>query len=201
MIVRDSEHITVKSEGRCVCVCVGGGEGENPPTNSKSATSTTPERFAIVAVQWFRTSSGPGRHAGADFTRTSPSNAEHQDGFSFITGPAPARLPTEANRVHSPARDTPGFPHVGIVPDHASDRRVCSGICRLPRPFHSGAAPYSPQSPSPALKTTMLRASQMSLLTHSLVQQLLYFNLKLRLHEAEEYPGSRTLTGLQKSVN
>ncbi|KAJ8872850.1 hypothetical protein PR048_026466 [Dryococelus australis] len=33
-------------------------------------------------------------------------------------------------------------------------------------PFHSGAAPYSPQSPSSALETSMLRAVKISSLTH-----------------------------------
>ncbi|KAJ8865711.1 hypothetical protein PR048_033231 [Dryococelus australis] len=37
----------------------------------------------------------------------------------------------------------------------------------FPPPLHSGAAPYSPQSPSSALKTSLLRAAQISSLTHS----------------------------------
>ncbi|KAJ8869146.1 hypothetical protein PR048_030714 [Dryococelus australis] len=40
-----------------------------------------------------------------------------------------------------------GFLHVGIVPDDAVGRRVFSGTSRFPPPFHSGAAPYSTQSP------------------------------------------------------
>ncbi|KAJ8893643.1 hypothetical protein PR048_006243 [Dryococelus australis] len=36
------------------------------------------------------------------------------------------------------------------------------GDLPFPPPFHSGAAPYSPQSPSSALKTSMLRAVQIS---------------------------------------
>ncbi|KAJ8881987.1 hypothetical protein PR048_018475 [Dryococelus australis] len=36
-------------------------------------------------------------------------------------------------------------------------------------PFHSGAVLHSPQSPSSALKTSMLRAAQISSLTHSLI--------------------------------
>ncbi|KAJ8890635.1 hypothetical protein PR048_010144 [Dryococelus australis] len=51
-----------------------------------------------------------------------------------------------------PGRVT-GFSHVGIVPDDVEG--------------HSGAAPYSPQSPSSALKTSLLRAAQISSLTHS----------------------------------
>ncbi|KAJ8865969.1 hypothetical protein PR048_033493 [Dryococelus australis] len=46
--------------------------------------------------------------------------------------------------------------------------KVSSGISRFLSPFHPGAAPYSPQSPSSALKTSMLRAVQISSLTLSL---------------------------------
>ncbi|KAJ8865759.1 hypothetical protein PR048_033280 [Dryococelus australis] len=63
-------------------------------------------------------------------------------------------------------RITPRFPHVGIVPDDAVGRRVFPGISCLPWPFNSGAAPYSPQSPSLALKTSLLGAAQISSLTH-----------------------------------
>ncbi|KAJ8890302.1 hypothetical protein PR048_009810 [Dryococelus australis] len=43
-----------------------------------------------------------------------------------------------------PGRDTPGFLHVGVVPDDAVGRRVFSGISRLSPPLHSAAAKYSP---------------------------------------------------------
>ncbi|KAJ8870553.1 hypothetical protein PR048_029576, partial [Dryococelus australis] len=55
-----------------------------------------------------------------------------------------------------------GFSRVGIVPDYAVCRRVFSGISRFPPPFHSGAAPFSPQCPSSVLKTSLLRAAQIS---------------------------------------
>ncbi|KAJ8873001.1 hypothetical protein PR048_026617 [Dryococelus australis] len=64
---------------------------------------------------------------------------------------------TKANRVQPPA--------VGIVPDDATGRRVLSGICRFPPLLHSGAAPYSPHFTLSALKTSMLRAAQISSLT------------------------------------
>ncbi|KAJ8873591.1 hypothetical protein PR048_024409 [Dryococelus australis] len=51
-----------------------------------------------------------------------------------------------------------GFSHVGIMPEDAVGRRVFSGTSRFPPPLHSGAAPYSPQSPSSALKTLMFKA-------------------------------------------
>ncbi|KAJ8869586.1 hypothetical protein PR048_028578 [Dryococelus australis] len=56
-----------------------------------------------------------------------------------------------------PGRVTPGFLHVGITPDDAVGRRGFSGISSSPPPpaFHYGAAPYSPQSPSSVLKTSM----------------------------------------------
>ncbi|KAJ8872210.1 hypothetical protein PR048_025812 [Dryococelus australis] len=40
-----------------------------------------------------------------------------------------------------------GFSQVGIVTDDAAGRRVFSEISRFAHPFHSGAAPYSPQVP------------------------------------------------------
>ncbi|KAJ8888462.1 hypothetical protein PR048_007952 [Dryococelus australis] len=65
----------------------------------------------------------------------------------------------------------------GSIPGRVTPCGNCTGRCRwlagflgdLPDspPFHSGAALYSPQSPSSALKTSMLRAVQISSLTHS----------------------------------
>ncbi|KAJ8867041.1 hypothetical protein PR048_032903 [Dryococelus australis] len=65
-----------------------------------------------------------------------------------------------------PGQVTPEFSHVGIVPDDAAIRRVF----RPPPPAsnHSGAAPYPLQSPSSAVMTSLLRAAQISRLTHSL---------------------------------
>ncbi|KAJ8891155.1 hypothetical protein PR048_010670 [Dryococelus australis] len=40
---------------------------------------------------------------------------------------------------------TPEFSQMGIAPDDVDGWRVFSGVCRLPTPFHSGAAPYSPR--------------------------------------------------------
>ncbi|KAJ8873917.1 hypothetical protein PR048_024753 [Dryococelus australis] len=56
----------------------------------------------------------------------------------------------------------PGFSHVGFVPDDATGRRVFSEISRFLPPFHSSAALYSPQSPSSALKTSLLKAARIS---------------------------------------
>ncbi|KAJ8873293.1 hypothetical protein PR048_026927 [Dryococelus australis] len=58
------------------------------------------------------------------------------------------------------------FSQVGIVPDDAVGRRVFSGISHFPRPF----IPSLP-SPSSALKTSLLRASQISSLILSLTSQ------------------------------
>ncbi|KAJ8889040.1 hypothetical protein PR048_008534 [Dryococelus australis] len=55
-----------------------------------------------------------------------------------------------------------GFSHVGFVPDDAVGQRVFSEISRYPTPLHSSAAPYSFQSPLSALKTSLLRAAQIS---------------------------------------
>ncbi|KAJ8867287.1 hypothetical protein PR048_031086 [Dryococelus australis] len=55
------------------------------------------------------------------------------------------RLPPHQGEPGSiPGGVAPLFSHVGIVADHAADRRVFLGISRFPR-HHSGAAPYSPR--------------------------------------------------------
>ncbi|KAJ8881010.1 hypothetical protein PR048_017483 [Dryococelus australis] len=66
---------------------------------------------------------------------------------------------TTANRVQSPAASLLDFRkwESGFV-----------GKLSFPRPLHYGAAPYSLQSPSSVLKTSLLRAAQISPLTHSL---------------------------------
>ncbi|KAJ8878051.1 hypothetical protein PR048_022514 [Dryococelus australis] len=54
------------------------------------------------------------------------------------------------------------FSHVGIMPDDATDRRVYSGISRFPRPFIPALLHTHLTSPSPALKTSTLRAVKIS---------------------------------------
>ncbi|KAJ8882668.1 hypothetical protein PR048_014480, partial [Dryococelus australis] len=66
-----------------------------------------------------------------------------------------------------------GFSHVGIVPDDATGRQVFSGIYPFPPHHHSDAAPHSPQSPSSALKTSLLRNSHISSLIHSVYIEIL----------------------------
>ncbi|KAJ8870461.1 hypothetical protein PR048_029483 [Dryococelus australis] len=61
----------------------------------------------------------------------------------------------------------PPWPSVGIVPDDDAGRRVFSGISPFPPTFHSGGAPYSLQSPTSAPETSLLRAAQISSLTHT----------------------------------
>ncbi|KAJ8895949.1 hypothetical protein PR048_001290 [Dryococelus australis] len=91
-----------------------------------------------------------------------------------------------------------GFLHVGIVPDDAGIRRVFSGISRSPAPFHSSAAPYPLQSPSSALKTSMLRAVQIYSLTHSICRSMIfeYFRNQLlgMLLPVSSYVSMGTLT-------
>ncbi|KAJ8868673.1 hypothetical protein PR048_030212 [Dryococelus australis] len=80
--------------------------------------------------------------------------------------------PTTAIRVQ-PRPGHSGFSHVGVVPDDAVGRRFFFiGDLPFPTPLHSGAAPLSPESPSSALKTSMLRAVQISSLTHSINKAL-----------------------------
>ncbi|KAJ8894521.1 hypothetical protein PR048_007178 [Dryococelus australis] len=86
----------------------------------------------------------------------------HENALTPATGGATVaeRLacspPTKAIRV------TPDFRMwESIVPDDAVGRQVFLEDL----PFHSGAAPYSPRPPSSALKTSMLRAVQITSLT------------------------------------
>ncbi|KAJ8867871.1 hypothetical protein PR048_031676 [Dryococelus australis] len=68
-----------------------------------------------------------------------------QTGLSGQGNCSPAHIPpTQSGFNLRPGHS--GFSHVGIVLDDAVARRVFSGIFRFPSP--SGAAPYSPQSPS-----------------------------------------------------
>ncbi|KAJ8881307.1 hypothetical protein PR048_017788 [Dryococelus australis] len=57
-------------------------------------------------------------------------------------------------------RVTPGFSYVGIVPDDSIGRRVSSGISRFPALAFRRCS--ISQSPSSALKTSLLRTAQIS---------------------------------------
>ncbi|KAJ8898434.1 hypothetical protein PR048_003794 [Dryococelus australis] len=72
--------------------------------------------------------------------------------------------PTSANRVRSPVESLPDFSQVGIVPYDAAGRRVFSAISRFPRPCISALLRSHLISPSSALNTSLLRATQISLL-------------------------------------
>ncbi|KAJ8889047.1 hypothetical protein PR048_008541 [Dryococelus australis] len=61
-----------------------------------------------------------------------------------------------------PGGVAPGFLHAGIVPNDAAGRRVFSGISLFPRPFIPALLHTHLASPSSALKTSILRAVQIS---------------------------------------
>ncbi|KAJ8881954.1 hypothetical protein PR048_018441 [Dryococelus australis] len=61
---------------------------------------------------------------------------------------------------------TPVYLHVGIVPDDGTSRRVFSGISHFSRPFITALHHSRLASSSSALKMSMLRAAQISSLTH-----------------------------------
>ncbi|KAJ8867819.1 hypothetical protein PR048_031624 [Dryococelus australis] len=65
-----------------------------------------------------------------------------------------------------PGRVTPGFSHVGIVPEDAAGRRDFSGISRFSPPFIPTLLHTQPHLPSSALETSMFRAAQIYSLTH-----------------------------------
>ncbi|KAJ8882945.1 hypothetical protein PR048_014784 [Dryococelus australis] len=70
--------------------------------------------------------------------------------------------PTKAIRVQSPAGSLRIFACGNRAGRYDVGRRVFFGALPFPTPFHSGAAPYSPRSPTSALKTSMLRSDQIS---------------------------------------
>ncbi|KAJ8871529.1 hypothetical protein PR048_027851 [Dryococelus australis] len=61
-----------------------------------------------------------------------------------------------------PSEIVPGFPHGKIVEDDVADRRVFSGYSRFPRPFIPTLLHTHLVSPSSALRTSSLRAPQIS---------------------------------------
>ncbi|KAJ8881343.1 hypothetical protein PR048_017824 [Dryococelus australis] len=68
-------------------------------------------------------------------------------------------------------RGRPRFSYIRIVPDDAAGQRVFSGISRFYHPFITALLHSHLPSPSSALKTSVLRASQISSLTNSMIQQ------------------------------
>ncbi|KAJ8875155.1 hypothetical protein PR048_023048 [Dryococelus australis] len=67
-----------------------------------------------------------------------------------------------------PSRATPGFSHVGIVPDDAAGRRVYSGISPPQLSFISGAAQYTHLNhSSSALETSRVKGPHKYLFTRS----------------------------------
>ncbi|KAJ8890049.1 hypothetical protein PR048_009555 [Dryococelus australis] len=79
---------------------------------------------------------------------------------------APCSSPTKAIRVQSPAVPLPDFRMWESYRTMPLIGGFSRGSLPFPPPLNSGAAPYSSQSPSSALKILMLRAVQLSSLTH-----------------------------------
>ncbi|KAJ8873968.1 hypothetical protein PR048_024808 [Dryococelus australis] len=109
-----------------------------------------------------------------------------------------------------------GFSHVGIVPDDAiGSASFSSWISRFPRPFIPALLHTRAPLHASALKSSLLRAAQISSLTQQSNANVHLLSsdecgalslwgsfldlVKLRSHEAEEHPESRTLAGFQKS--
>ncbi|KAJ8897476.1 hypothetical protein PR048_002822 [Dryococelus australis] len=85
-------------------------------------------------------------------------------GFTIPKGQLPCSPPTKAIRVQSPTASLRIF----TCGNSAGRCHLSAGFLRdlpFPPPFRSYAAPYTPQSPSLSLKTSMLRAIQISSLT------------------------------------
>ncbi|KAJ8874885.1 hypothetical protein PR048_022775 [Dryococelus australis] len=144
-----------------------------------------------IFTRWYRARRCRGFSQGSP---VSPTIAFHPYSSRFThIGSSPRRV-NPLRSIHSlstahrdglgstPGRVTPGFSHVGIVPYDAADRRVFSGISHFPRPFVPALLHTYLVSPSSDLKTTMLRAAQISSLAHWSTRSY---------HVAREMPGSR----------
>ncbi|KAJ8883810.1 hypothetical protein PR048_015665 [Dryococelus australis] len=94
--------------------------------------------------------------------------------------------PTKANRVQS----WPGH-RIFSSGNRAGRCRRSAGFLDdlpFPPPFHSAAPPYSPQSSSSALKTSLLTAAQISPLTHSLINTKLLHMSSIETSDADLAP-------------
>ncbi|KAJ8878867.1 hypothetical protein PR048_019456 [Dryococelus australis] len=88
--------------------------------------------------------------------------------FSILLQRLACPPPTKAIRIQS----RPGH-RISACGNRAGRCRWSAGFLGdipFPLPLHSGAAPYSPQAPSSALKTTLLRAAQITSFIHSFIR-------------------------------
>ncbi|KAJ8877046.1 hypothetical protein PR048_021498 [Dryococelus australis] len=111
-------------------------------------------------LDWSSSSSMTQRAAGKRWECYSDAADISTYRIKTIAGAAVAErlAPTKAIRVQSPA----GSP-VFRMWESCRTMPLVGGFSRdlpFPPPFHAGAAPYSPQSPSSALKTSLFRAAQ-----------------------------------------
>ncbi|KAJ8878792.1 hypothetical protein PR048_019378 [Dryococelus australis] len=134
--------------------CSQRGERKRLGWKTDGALSWAGEQKSFPLAKLFRNSPGDGNMS---YEKSSHSRvgllASHQGEPGSISG-----------------RVTPGFLHVGVVPDDASGRRVISGIPRSP-PMHSGIPAllhFHLISPSSALKISSFRATQISQLNSTL---------------------------------
>ncbi|KAJ8894970.1 hypothetical protein PR048_000278 [Dryococelus australis] len=81
---------------------------------------------------------------------------------AVVVGRLDCLLPTKANKAQTPGRVIPRFSQVETVPDDAAGQWVFSGICSFPLPCISALLHSHIISPSSALKTSLLRATQIS---------------------------------------
>ncbi|KAJ8890111.1 hypothetical protein PR048_009618 [Dryococelus australis] len=110
--------------------------------------------------------------------------SRHDSRFAFFTENIGAAMTerlafspsTKAIRIQSPA----GSLRIFACRNYAGRCRWSAGFLvdlPFPMPFRFGAAPYSPQSPSSNLKTSMLRAVQISSLTENICRYRLFTSL------------------------
>ncbi|KAJ8879078.1 hypothetical protein PR048_019684, partial [Dryococelus australis] len=128
----------------------------------KNALGVTAEHFRVRSTI-------PSR---AEDCRARPSPAEASQAPSRPAAQLPFKVLGILHSSHQgepgsiPGRVTPGFSHMGIIPDDAAGRPVFSGTSRFPNHLIPVLLHNHPQSPSSTLKLSLIRAAQIFSSTH-----------------------------------
>ncbi|KAJ8865950.1 hypothetical protein PR048_033473 [Dryococelus australis] len=157
-----SQDLVVKSRPNLfTSITLGGGNGrdlrENPPTSGIVRHDSHLRKSGVTR---------PGIEPGLPWGNTARS---HQGEPGLIPGGV-----------------TPGFTHVRTAPDDTAGLRVFSGISRFTRPCISALLHTHLASPSSAIKTSILRAAQISLYSLYIFD---YFPSKCRNANMDKWGG------------
>ncbi|KAJ8866660.1 hypothetical protein PR048_032521 [Dryococelus australis] len=147
-----------------------------PPEQTRdrdSHESARATRRRLSRTQLTSLSAGPPWHPMVEWprlrTRSLPAPSLSVLFYFILFPPQPSAVRLHASYLGEPgsipSRVTPGISQVGILPDGSAGRRVFSGISRFPRPCIPTLIHSHIISPTSALKTSLLRAAQISQLS------------------------------------